>query len=78
MKKFGFLALEGVADELQHPSQDEENCAVKPEPAKEDCSKKKHKRKHNRGNSQSVASPVDWVLVASSVLRDPLLAGPSA
>lgn len=78
MKKFGFLAFEGVADELQHPAQQEKDRGVKPQPVEENTGKEEHERKQNRGDSQGMASSVDRVLVASGVLCDPLLAGPSA
>ena len=77
MKKFWFFALEGVADELQHPSQDEEDCGVAPEPMEENAGQEDDERKQNGGNSERMACPVDGILVASGILRDPLLAGPS-
>ncbi len=45
MKKFGFLALEGVADKLEYPSQQEKDRGVKPQPVEEDTGKKEHERK---------------------------------
>ena len=78
MKKFWFFALEGVADELQHPSQDEEDCGVAPEPMEENAGQQDDERKQNGRDSERMASTVDWVLVAGGVLGDPLLAGPSA
>ena len=78
MKKFWFFALEGVADELQHPSQDEEDCGVAPEPMEENADQEDDERKQNGGNSERVACPVDWVLMTGAVLGDPLLAGLSA
>jgi hypothetical protein len=45
VKKFGFFALEGMADELQYPSQQEENRGVNPQPVEEDTGKDEHERK---------------------------------
>jgi len=42
---------------------------------KENAGQKDWERKKNGGNPQGMADPVDWVLMAGRIVRDPLLAG---
>ena len=75
MKKFRFLALEGVSDELQRPSEEEEGQSVDPQPMDKDGGQEKRKRDDNGGNAEGVTGPVYGMLMAACVLRDPLFAG---
>jgi hypothetical protein len=45
VKEFGLFTLEGMADQLEYPSEQEENRGVKPQPMEEDTGNKKHARK---------------------------------
>ena len=78
MKEFWFLAFEGVADELEHPSRNEKDGGIEPEPVQEDASQEKYERQKNGRNAQGMAGTVDGMLMAGRVLRDPLFAGASA
>ena len=41
----------------------------------EDAEQKKQDREHDGWDAQGVAEPVDWMLMARGILRDPLLVG---
>ena len=75
MEKFRGLALEGVADELENPSDKKQSEGVGPQAVEEDAAKKKRKREQDGRDAQSVAGAVHGMLVAGGVLRDPLLVG---
>ena len=75
MKKFRRLAFEGVADELEKPSGEEEAERVGPQAMEKDAGKKYWEREQDGRNAQGVADPVHGMLVAGGVLRDPLLVG---
>ena len=74
MEKFGRLAFKGVPDELEDPSGSKEDGGVEPEVVKKKASYKKYQGNKDRRNTQGVAGPVDRMLMAARVLRDPLLA----
>ena len=75
MKELGGFAFEGVADELEDPSDDEQRQRVQPQRVEEDAADEKCHRKHDQRDAERVAEPIDGMLVAGRVLRDPLLAG---
>ena len=78
MEEFRRLAFKSVTDELKDPSEDEQRQRELPEAVEEKSAGKDGSREQNRGNAESVAQPVDRVLVAGRVLGDPLLAAASA
>jgi hypothetical protein len=75
VKEFRWFALEGVADELENPSNYEQPESVQPEGMEEDAGDENWRRKNDEGNAERVAQAVDGMLVAARVLRDPLFAG---
>ena len=74
-EEFGWFAFEGVADELENPSDREESQGVEPQVMKEEASGEDCDREQDRWYAESVAEAIDRMLVAGRVLRDPLLAG---
>jgi hypothetical protein len=74
-EEFRGLAFEGVADELENPSEEKEAESVWPEAVDEDAGEKNCHREHDGWDAQGVAEAVYAVLVAGGVLRDPLLVG---
>ena len=68
------LAFEGVADELEDPSHEEQAEAVGPEAMQEEARGKYRDRDQNQRNAQGVADAVHRMLVTAGILRDPLLA----
>jgi len=74
-EEFRWLAFEGVADELEDPSDYEERQRVEQKAMKEESSDRDCERKQNGRNAEGVADAIDGVLVASGILRDPLLVG---
>ena len=78
MEEFGRLALEGMADELENPSDEEQRQRVRPQAVVEDAEYKKWDREQDGRNAQRVTHAVHGVLMTGTVLRDPLLVGASA
>ena len=74
-EELGRLAFEGVANELEYPSDNEQGEGVHPEMADEDARDANSDRKQNQRDAESVAQPIYRMLVTAGVLRDPLLAG---
>lgn len=74
MKKLGFFAFEGMADELEEPSQRKEGGGVKPKSMKENTGEEERERNENGRYAQRMADPIHRVLMAGRVLGDPLLA----
>ena len=75
MEEFWGLAFEGVADELENPSDREKCRGVKPEAMVEETSDEDPDGNQNRRNTERVAGAIDGMLVAARVLRDPLFTG---
>ena len=75
MEEFRGLAFEGVADELEDPSDREECQGVEPQAMVEKAGDEDRDRDEDRGDAERVAGAVDGVLMAARILRDPLLAG---
>ena len=69
------LAFEGVADELEKPSEEEKTQSVGPQAMDEDAGYKYRDREDDGRDAQGVAEPVHAVLMAGGVLGDPLLVG---
>ena len=78
MEEFRRLPLEGVADELEDPSNEEQSERIHPQPVEEDAGDKKRGREQNGRNAQRVTHPVHRMPMTGTVLRDPLLVGASA
>src|SRR5258706_2007576 len=74
VEEFRRLALEGMADELEHPSGDEKTERIGPQAMEEDTAKKEWKREQDGRDAQGMADAVYGMLMAAGVLRDPLLA----
>ena len=69
------LAFEGVADELEDPSQDKEAKSIGPKAMDKDAANKKQQRNQDGRDTQRVARPINGMLVAGRILLDPLLVG---
>src|SRR4029079_4412957 len=67
------LALEGMADELEDPAYQKQREGEGPDPADEQRDHRQRQRQHDQRNAERVAEPVDRVLMALRVLRDPLV-----
>jgi len=78
VEEFRRLALEGVADELESPSDEEQSQRVQPQAVEEDAGDKKGDREQDGRNAQRVTHAVHRMLMTGAVLRDPLLVGASA
>src|SRR5512146_2547514 len=78
VEEFRLLAFEGVADELQHPAEDEQTHRVPEQGMHEHRGHKQGQRNHDRGNAEGVAEAVYGMLMAGRILRDPLLAALAA
>ena len=78
MEEFRRFALEGVADELENPSHEEQSQRVRPQAVVEDADYKKWDREQDGRNAQRVTDAVHRVLMTGTVLRDPLLVAASA
>ncbi len=74
-EEFRGLAFEGVADELEDPSEGEEAEGVEPQLMKEEAGHEEWDREQDRRDAEGVAETIHWMLVAGRVLGDPLLAG---
>ena len=77
-EEFRALAFESMADELEHPSDQEQNKRVEPQPMEKDAGHKNREREQNGRDAQRVAQPVHRMPMAGAILRDPLLVGASA
>ncbi len=75
MEEFWFFAFEGVADELEDPSDEKERESVGPQAMHENAGYEDSDRQENQRDAQGVAGAVHRMLMAGGVLRDPLLAG---
>ena len=72
-EKFGRLAFEGVADELEGPSQDEQSEGYDPRPVDEEREGETYEREQDKRDADGVAGAVYGVLMAGGVLRDPVV-----
>jgi len=75
MKELGRLALEGVADELEDPSDHEKGEGDDPEAMDEDAGHGRGERDENQRDAEGVAEAVDGMLMTGRVLGDPFLTG---
>lgn len=75
MEEFRRLAFEGVADELEKPSEDKKSQRVGPQAMDEDAGYKNCDREHDGWDAEGVTDAVHAVLMAGGVLGDPLLVG---
>src|SRR6266850_640075 len=78
VEELRLLALKGMPDKLQHPSQHEQSRSVNPQALHEDARQQEDEREDDQGYAEGVAQPVDGMLVAARILRDPLLVSASA
>jgi len=78
VEKLRLFAFEGMADELQNPSQNKQRGGVDPQGMKKDASNRQRQGKHDQRNAKAVAQPVHRMSVAAGILRDPLFAAASA
>jgi hypothetical protein len=75
VEEFWFFTLEGVADELEDPSQQKKSEGVGPQAMHKNAGYEDADREENQRDTQRVGGAVHRVLMAGGVLRDPLLAG---
>ena len=75
MEKFRLFTFEGMADELKNPSQDEQPNRNFPKRMEEKAGDQHRTGTHDERNAESMAEPVHRMLMAGSILRDPLLVG---
>ena len=73
MKELRRLALEGVADKLENPSDDEKNGGVEPKAVEEKTGEANCDRQEDCRNAEGMAKAVHRVLVTGRVLRNPFL-----
>ena len=78
MEEFRRLSLEGVADELENPSHEEQSQRIQPQAVEEDAGYKMWDGEQDGRDAQRVTQAVHRMLMTGSVLRDPLLVGASA
>src|SRR5579863_137128 len=78
MKEFWLFALEGMADELERPSHEEEGKRIGPEAVDKEAGDQQGERNKNCRYTQGVADAVDGVLMTGRILRDPLFVGAGA
>src|SRR5579864_879132 len=76
-EEFRRLAFKGVANELEDPSDGEQNGGVDPQSVEEEAADGECDGDQNGRDAEGVAGAVDRVLVAGRVLRDPLVGGAS-
>ena len=77
MEELRRFALEGVSDELQRPSEQEQRQRIDPQPVDKDGGHEQHEGEDDGRNPEGVAHPVYRMLMTACVLRDPLLVGAS-
>ena len=75
VEEFWRLAFEGVADELENPSEEEKKDGVKPEAMKKDARDKEGYGNKDGGDAERVAGAIDGVLMTGGVLGNPLFIG---
>ena len=73
MEEFRRLALEGVADELENPPDEEQRQCIHPEAVQEDAGDKKWDREQDARDAQRMTHPVHRMPMTGAILRDPLL-----
>jgi len=78
VEEFRRLALEGVADELENPSDEEQSQRVQPQPVEEDAGDKNWDREQYGRDAQRVTDAVHRMPMTGTILRDPLLVAASA
>ena len=78
MEEFRRLAFEGVADELEDPSDQEQSQRVEPQMVIKDAGYENRERQQDSRNAERVTQAVHRMLVTGTVLRDPLLVAASA
>ena len=75
MEEFWFFTFEGVADELEDPSQQKKSEGVGPQAMYKNAGYEDADREENQRDTQRVAGAVHRVLMTRRILCDPLLAG---
>jgi hypothetical protein len=63
-KEFRRLTFEGVADELENPSEDKQSQRVRPKPVEQDADEKNYDREHDGRDAERVADAVHRMLMA--------------
>src|SRR5262245_35780506 len=75
LEEFRRFAFEPVSRELKHPSRNKEEDRQGPQAWCENQGEEKRNRNDDQGNADGVAHPVDRMLMALAVERDPLTRG---
>lgn len=78
MEELRRLALEGMADELENPTDQEQSQPIQPQAVEEDAGYKNGDRKQDGRNAQGVTDAIHRMPMTGAVLRDPLLVAASA
>ena len=78
MEEFRRFAFEGMADELENPSDEEQSQRVQPQAVEENAGDKKQDREQDGRNAQRMTGAVHRMPMTGAVLRDPLLVAASA
>src|SRR5436305_10639985 len=78
LEELRWLALKRMPHELQNPSRHEQPQSPGPQPVITESDQKHCHGDENRWDPQRVAHPVDRVLVASRIARNPLQVSKSA
>ena len=73
MEELRRLAFKHVADELEDPAGGEQANGEKPKPVVQEARHEHGERDQDCGNPESMAKPVDRVLMTARVSRYPLL-----
>jgi len=74
-EKLWWLAFEGMADELENPSEDKQGECIRPQAMHKNAHEKYQDGKQDGRNPKRVAGAVHRMLMAGGVLGDPLFAG---
>src|SRR3954447_22390463 len=75
VEELRWLTLKSVTDELKQPSKNEERESYPPEAVTDEAGSKQGERNQDGWNAVRVTNAVNRMLMASFVLRDPLLIG---
>ncbi len=74
-QELGRFACAGVADELQHPSRDEQHRRPRPERGEDQGERRQRERQHEQRDAEGVGQLVPAVLVAGLIPGDPVVPG---
>ena len=73
MKELRRFTLDGVADELQTPSDHEHGGWNHPDAVNEGNRDEQRQRERNQWNADGMAEAIEWMLMATAILDNPLV-----